>query len=129
MSKKRKIFTLIVRNKKTELSRHCLLSKDITGLRFIGRMLRASFLTLLLSHGSLAFAEGSRAVNDPAKMPSHQIDDISTLQFFDDYDAYKPKIPIAWRSANESVEAIGGWKAYARDIYRHKKSKQVRPEE
>jgi|TARA_B110000305_G_scaffold37364_3_gene37700 hypothetical protein len=89
------------------------------------------FLFLFLVYSPFVFADESRAINDQTKLQAldvEEINGISTSSAFDDYDAYRPAAKIEWRTANDSVQAIGGWKAYARDIYRYKKSKQVLPD-
>ena len=122
-------------NKTLEVSRLVLISKDERALRSIDLMLKLSFfvvfLFLFLVYSPFVFADESRAINDQTKLQAldvEEINAISTSSAFDDYDAYRPAAKIEWRTANDSVQAIGGWKAYARDIYRYKKSKQVLPD-
>ena len=120
-------------NKTLEVSRLLLISKDERALRSIDLMLKPSFFVVLLFlvYSPFVFADEYRAINDKTKLQAldvEEINGISTSSAFDDYDAYRPAAKIEWRTANDSVQAIGGWKAYARDIYRYKKSKQVLPD-
>ncbi|MDA1332183.1 MAG: hypothetical protein O3A65_06850 [Proteobacteria bacterium] len=48
--------------------------------------------------------------------------DDDQVQFFGNYRAYESQQLSSWLSVNELVLTIGGWKAYARDIYRYQTS-------
>ncbi len=124
--------TMIEINKTLEVSRLLLISKDERSLRSVDLILKPSFLILflLMVCSPFVFADEPRTVNDQTKLQALDVEEINgipTSRVFDGYDAYRPRTKIEWRTANDSVQAIGGWKAYARDVYRYKKSKQVLP--
>ncbi len=42
----------------------------------------------------------------------------------EEYRNYKPVERIDWSEANQTVDEIGGWRTYARDVYRYQRSKR-----
>ena len=43
---------------------------------------------------------------------------------FSQYQSYQ-KVPVqSWKDSNKTVSEIGGWRSYARDIYRYKKQRE-----
>ena len=40
------------------------------------------------------------------------------------YRNYEPVERVDWSEANQTVDEIGGWRAYARDVYRYQRNKR-----
>ncbi|MEL0131557.1 MAG: hypothetical protein VW880_09125 [Betaproteobacteria bacterium] len=40
------------------------------------------------------------------------------------YRSYEPVERVDWSEANRIVDEIGGWRSYARDVYRYQRSKR-----
>ena len=68
----------------------------------------------LVFSGSIAAANGEdgSTKNDPDE------------RAFSQYQNYQ-KVPVqSWEDSNKTVSEIGGWRSYARDIYRYKKQRE-----
>jgi len=48
-------------------------------------------------------------------------------QVVEEYRNYEPVERIDWSDANQTVDQIGGWRTYARDVYRYQRSKREEP--
>jgi hypothetical protein len=76
---------------------------------------RALLAALTLTGAALAPAQTAPPRPDPAdaKAPVNALAYRSTLTTYRGHGAPVP--PLAWREANDAVERIGGWRAYARE--------------
>ena len=45
-------------------------------------------------------------------------------QVVEEYRNYEPVERLDWSDANKTVDQIGGWRTYARDVYRYQRSKR-----
>lgn len=78
---------------------------------------RISAAGLLAAAASLAIAQETRT---PARLdpidPASAVPAIAHRSSFEGYRPWRDEPVRSWRSANDTVGAIGGWKVYAREI-------------
>jgi hypothetical protein len=76
---------------------------------------RALLAAITLTGTSLAPAQSAPPRPDPAdaKAPTGALVYRSALAAYRSHGA--PVSPLPWREANDAVERIGGWRAYARE--------------
>ncbi len=74
---------------------------------------------------SLASAEDLHQHHDQQTSEASVTD--SSQQWYrgiEGYRSYEPVERVDWSEANRIVDEIGGWRSYARDVYRYQRSKR-----
>ena len=74
---------------------------------------------------SLASAEDLHQHHDQQSSES-SVTDSSHQRYrgIEGYRNYEPVERVDWSEANRMVDDIGGWRSYARDVYRYQRSKR-----
>lgn len=83
---------------------------------FLHNIFRAMPLAVLVVSTAAAQTKIDAAPSETSATPV-----VSGLQYqstFADYVPYSEEAVESWRNANETVEKIGGWRAYAKDAHR-----------
>lgn len=74
-------------------------------------------IALLAMLGAVVAAEaGAQAQNKPpANAPAAAATSPAWRSAFDGYQPFSEERTLSWRQANDTVQDIGGWRAYARE--------------
>lgn len=67
------------------------------------------------------------APRDPAD-PRAQVPAVVHRSPFTDYRPFRTKDPASWKAVNDEVARIGGWKAYAREVYESQQKASAKDE-
>lgn len=79
-------------------------------------LVSAALLPALLSFAALASAQSSAARSKPNPSdPAAEVPQVVFRSAFARYQLYADQPVGSWREANELVNRIGGWRAYARE--------------